>query len=128
MKLIEAVARVEARRRGVPARAVGIVWSENEREPGPGEVCDVLRTEVDEGLPERWVLRPRAARGPEDLGDVFDLAGVHIGIVSKISGSLYTIAPVPLAVVVADVVAAPDQRRRAPGRAAKAKRTAAQGD
>jgi hypothetical protein len=118
--LLQAVERAEARRRALPTgQAVGLVWSSDEREPLPGEVCDILCCAPDEGLPERWICRPRPARSAYDLGDVFDVAGVLVGRVTNITGSLVSIEPAAVAGAAAvGGETAPVPGRR-PGRKAK---------
>jgi len=123
VKLLQAVERVEARRRALPSGvAVGLVWSSDEREPLPGETCDVIQCAPDEGLPERWIMRPRPARSAADLGDVFNEAGELVGRVTHIAGSLVSIEPVAVAAGVGAPGAVPAPRRR-PGRQAKPKPT-----
>jgi len=90
VKLIRSVEALEKRRAGRPAPGVpiGIVWTECDREPGPGEVCDVVVTAADAGLPECWFLRARPVRGARDKGDMLDADGRIVGRVVTARGGL----------------------------------------
>jgi len=77
-----------------PAAGVGIVWSTRDVRLAPGALkpgeflaCDVTITGEVGGVPT-WRIEERATRNRSDLGFVFDAAGVQVGRVTSLDGTL----------------------------------------
>jgi hypothetical protein len=93
MKLIKRVQELEANERVERAQTagVGLAWTTHEQLAGDDVDADEIATDIhivgSIGGTDEWRTVERRRRDAEDLGDVFDEAGVRIGRVTIRDGS-----------------------------------------